>query len=300
MAYYRYTDSNYQRPSMFGGFQFFPPVIKALLIGNVAVFFLTIFVGSFSLRGLGLGDVIMTLFPLHPLGAGFQPWQLFTYLFMHGGLMHLFFNMLALWMFGMELENTWGSKKFLGYYLLCGIGAGISNLLVGPFFGQAGPTVGASGAIYGVLVAFGMMFPDRPIFVYFVLPIRARYFVLFYMVIEVYSGVTGTMDGVAHFAHLGGAAVGAIYMLIDQRRFRIDRLWSRTRDQFVPTERVGKMHTFQPRNISDATYHDVGRSEEGIDQQQIDDILDKISQDGYQSLTEQEKKILFEASKKLN
>src|SRR6202008_2569552 len=146
--------------------------------------------------------------PLYPVGQGFYPWQLFTYMFMHGGLMHLLFNMFALWMFGMELENTWGSRKFMLYYLICGVGAGLSNLFIGPLFGPAGPTVGASGAIYGVLIAFGMMFPDRPIFVYFLLPIRARYFVLIYITLEVYAGITGTADGIAHFAHLGGAAVG--------------------------------------------------------------------------------------------
>ena len=300
MAFYRYSDSNYRRPSFFGGFEFFPPVIKTLLISNVAVFFLTIFLGAIHLREFGLTDIIMSFFPLYPIGAGFQPWQLFTYMFLHGGFMHLFFNMLALWMFGMELENTWGSKKFLGYYLLCGIGAGLSTLFISPLFGVAGPTVGASGAIYGVLIAFGMMYPDRPIFVYFLLPIRARYFVLLYILIEVYSGVTGTSDGVAHFAHLGGAAVGFVYLLFDQRRLRISTLWSTTKDQFVHPERVTKVHSIQHRNISDATYYDVNEHENSVNQQQIDEILDKISQNGYQSLSEKEKKILFEASKKLN
>ena len=170
MSYYRYQNSSYQRPSFFGGFQYFPPVIKTLLISNVAVFFLSNIFSLFRLYDVPLSVFIHAYLPLYPIGEGFHFFQLFTYMFMHGGIMHLLFNMFALWMFGMELENTWGSKKFLYYYMLCGVGAGISNLLVSPLFGVSAPTVGASGAVYGILLAFGMMFPDRPIFVYFLLP----------------------------------------------------------------------------------------------------------------------------------
>ena len=112
-------------------------------------------------------------------------------MFLHGGFWHLFLNMLALWMFGVELEYTWGSRRFLIYYLLCGLGAGIVNLLVAPLLGQAAPTVGASGAIFGVLIAFGMLFPDRPIYLYLLLPVRAKYFVLGYIALELFYGVTG-------------------------------------------------------------------------------------------------------------
>ena len=180
MSYYRYTNSSshYERPSLFGGFRFFPPVIRFLLVANIGMFLVTGFFGLFQLGGVSLGRILAEILPLYPLGEGFRVWQLVTYMFMHGGLMHLLFNMFALWMFGMELENVWGPRRFLIYYLVCGLGAAFSNLLVAPLFGQAGPTVGASGAIYGVLIAFGMMFPDRPIFVYFLFPIRARYFVL--------------------------------------------------------------------------------------------------------------------------
>lgn len=297
MSYFRTTNSNYQRPSWFGGFEFFPPVIKALLISNVAVYLSASFFSLFRIGSFSLAAVIGAVFPLYPLGEGFQIWQLFTYMFMHGGLMHLLFNMIALWMFGMELENVWGSKKFLIYYLTCGVGAGLSNLLIAPLFAAAGPTVGASGAIYGVLIAFGMMFPDRPIFIYFLLPIQARYFVLLYIVLEVYAGVMGTSDGIAHFAHLGGAAVGFLFLVVDLRRAPFAKLWSQTRDHFAPTERVNR---YSYHNVSNAKYHDVDDREERVNQQQIDEILDKISQNGYQSLTEEEKKILFDASKRLN
>src|SRR5258706_14817270 len=121
MSYYRYSNASYLRPSFFGGFQFFPPVIKYLLISNVAVFLLATVFGDVTFHSISFGSVIAQIFFLYPLGGGFQIWQLVTYMFMHGGFMHLLFNMFALWMFGMELENTWGSKKFLVYYLVCGL-----------------------------------------------------------------------------------------------------------------------------------------------------------------------------------
>jgi membrane associated rhomboid family serine protease len=292
---------NYYRPSPFSGFKFFPPVIKALLVGNVVIYLLASFFGLFSIHGQPLIAYIELIFALFPLGDGFHIWQLFTYMFMHGGFMHLLFNMFALWMFGMELENTWGSKKFLLYYLMCGIGAGLSNLFIAPLFAAAGPTVGASGAIYGVLIAFGMMFPDRPIFIYFLLPIRARYFVLLYILLEVYSGITGTSDGIAHFAHLGGAAVGFAYLMLERKGFSFDRFFPRKQ----PLRYVsgGKEYDYAPSdrtNVSDASYFDIHDNGKSVDQARVDEILDKISQYGYQSLSEEEKKILFDASKKLN
>ena len=300
MSYYRYSSSSYYRPSLFGGFKFFPPVIKALLISNVAVFFLLSFFGLFRLNGIPLAEFIYVFLPLYPIDAGFQIWQLFTYMFMHGGFMHLLFNMFALWMFGMELENQWGSKKFFLYYMMCGIGAGLSNLFIAPLFAQAGPTVGASGAIYGVLVAFGILFPDRPIFVYFLLPIRARYFVLLYILLEIYAGVTGTSDGVAHFAHLGGAAVGVFYLLMERNGFSFERFFPRKKLRYVSSGKEYEYASSDRWNVSDASYFDIHNDEEKINQVRVDEILDKINQNGYQSLTEDEKKILFEASKKLN
>ena len=302
MSYYRYQNSSYQynKPSLFGGFQFFPPVIKYLLVSNIAIYLLAGFFSTFSFQGIGVDVIVRAILYLFPLGHGFEPWQLVTYMFMHGGLMHLAFNMFALWMFGMELENDWGSKKFLGYYLLCGVGAGISNLLLGPLFGQVGPTVGASGAIYGVLIAFGMMYPDRPIFVYFLLPIRARYFVMIYIAFELYNGVTGTTDGIAHFAHLGGAAVGFVYLLIDGGLIPVHRFFDRTKERFVTHEHAGGYSASGHEETTDAKFYDIHDNDNHVNQERIDEILDKISQNGYQSLTEEEKRILFDASKKLN
>ncbi|TAK62552.1 MAG: rhomboid family intramembrane serine protease [Bacteroidetes bacterium] len=301
MSYYRYSNSSYYRPSFFGGFSFFPPVIKALLISNVSLYLLAMFFGMFQFNGFPLEYFINYIFALYPFGKGFQVWQLVTYMFMHGGLFHLLFNMLALWMFGMELENTWGSRKFLLYYLICGLGAGVTHLIVSPLFGVSGPTVGASGAIYGVLLAYGILFPERPIFVYFLLPIRAKYFVLLYIGFELFSGITGTQDGIAHFAHLGGAAVGLIMLMIDRQGFRFGQMFSKSRLRYVQPEYYQKTPTVSGReDISDATYYDIRNDEERATQQRLDEILDKINQSGYQSLTYEEKQFLFEASKRLN
>jgi membrane associated rhomboid family serine protease len=312
MAYTRgtwadqYGSSRYYRPSLFGGFSFFPPVIKALLIANVGVFLFFLLFGAVHIQGVSIAYLLDSLFALFPLGSNFYPWQLFTYLFIHGGFLHLFFNMFALWMFGMEVENTWGSKKFLTYYLICGVGAGLSNLFIAPLFGSTGPTVGASGAIYGVLLAFGLMFPNRYIFLFpFFVPIKSKYFVAGYILLEVFSGVTGTSDGVAHFAHLGGAAVGYIYMLIDAHRLPFEGVFSHVASAL--SSGIGR-RTMPPsrmyRDVTDAQFTDVHeprtKSEQDINQEKIDAILDKISVSGYQSLTDEEKRMLFDASKKMN
>jgi len=297
-----YNSGNYYRPSPLGGFSFFPPVIKSLLISNVAVFLGMMFLGNFHLGDNYLGEYFYHYFALLPIGAGFLPWQLFSYMFIHAGFTHLLFNMLALWMFGMELENTMGSRKFLLFYILCGLGGGLLNLLVAPLFTTVGPTVGASGAIYGVLLAFGMMFPDRLIFIYFFIPIKAKYFVILYMALEIIS--VGSTDGIAHFAHLGGALVGFVFLLSDGYQFgsgigRATNIFSSTFSR-RPESRSGSDYT----NVSDAKIFDIREhrhtSEEIELQKRIDEILDKISKDGYQSLTQEEKKLLFEASKKLN
>lgn len=304
MRFKRPQYNTYYRPSFFGGFSFFPPVIKTLLITNTAIWLGTEFIGNFRMGDLSLGYVVTRLFALFPLGQGFYFWQLFTYMFLHGGFAHIFFNMLALWMFGMELENVWGSKKFLTYYLICGVGAGLSNLLIAPLFTTTGPTIGASGAIYGVLLAYGILFPDRLIFIYFLIPIKAKYFVIFYMILEFVS--VGSMDGIAHFAHLGGAFVGFLYLVADgYDLFRRRSTWQQSVGGWTASRQRPPRRAIEYDNVSDAKVYDINdynaqKKEAGITQKQIDDILDKISRGGYQSLSDDEKKILFEASKKLN
>ena len=152
---------NEYRPRL-GGFSFFPPVIKNILLITVGMFVVQLFVESgIEFNGRPLYYYFVEYLYLQPIGHGFMPWQLVTYMFLHGGFGHIFWNMLLLWMFGMELENTWGSKKFLTMYLGAGIAAGLANLFIAPLFSSVGPTIGASGGVYAVLVAFAMMFPDR-------------------------------------------------------------------------------------------------------------------------------------------
>jgi membrane associated rhomboid family serine protease len=307
MSYYRSTyggGGRYYRPSFFGGFSFFPPVIKALLISNTVIWLLTDFF-PFSINGVPVNSFITRFFALWPWGTEFWPWQLLTYMFLHGGFGHLFFNMLALWMFGMELENLWGSRRFLIYYLTCGLGAGVANLIVPAMIGTGAPTVGASGAVFGVLVAFGMLFPDRPIYIYFLLPIKAKFFVAAYIALELFYGVYGMQSGVAHFAHLGGAAVGFVLTIMMQRGYTFSDLWDRIRGE--PRQPYGWRRTGRPADdeILDAKFFDIKTGhpldrENGIDQEVIDAILDKINTSGYQSLTEEEKRILNEASKKIH
>ena len=212
-----YNQNNYYRPSMFGGFQFFPPMIKMLLISNTAVFVLMWFFGAFHIGEISVSYELTKLLGLMPWGHGFLPWQLITYQFVHADFWHLFFNMVfGLWMFGMEVEHVWGPKKFLIYYLSCGVAAGLSQLILSPIFEPAlGPTVGASGAIYGVMIAFAAMFPDRYIFLYFLIPVKVKYFVIILIVFGVMS--VGGQGNVAYLAHLGGAVAGYLYILYDRR-----------------------------------------------------------------------------------
>jgi membrane associated rhomboid family serine protease len=304
MSSYGQGGGPFYRPNLFGGLTFFPPVIKALLISNIAIWLvLDVLLVPFTVGGVPIFAVFSEYLALWPIGTNFWPWQLLTYMFMHGGFWHLFFNMLALWMFGMELENTWGSRKFLLYYLVCGVGAGLTNLLVAPLIGQSAPTVGASGAVFGVLIAFGMLFPDRPIYLYFLLPVKAKYFIAIYIGLELFYGVTGTSDGVAHFAHLGGAAVGFLYLLSDMNLIPVRSWWTAIRGQ-----RAGLWQgpsVTSKTEVREAKFYDIqtGRpmpDNPEVNQEVIDAILDKISKGGYQSLTDKEKKILFEASKKIN
>ncbi len=148
---------------------------------------------------------------LWPLDSGyFQPWQPLTYGFLHGSFNHLFFNMFAIWMFGAPLEQAWGSQKFSTYFMVCIIGAAAIQVLVQQFEGGLYPTIGASGGVFGLLLAYGAMWPNNRMFLIFVpVPIKAKWFVLIYGGVELVFGVTKTMPGIAHFAHLGGMVFGA-------------------------------------------------------------------------------------------
>jgi membrane associated rhomboid family serine protease len=181
-----------------------PPVTRNLLLVNVVVF---------VIDQLLLNGLLSHWFALFPLGGGFMPWQMVSYSFLHGSMTHLFFNMLGLWMFGAELERVWGQKRFLQFYAASVLAAAGMQLIVNMLLGSPYPTVGASGGLFGLLLAFGMMFPNRTIMPLFPpIPMKAKTFVAVYGGLELVLGVTGTQSGVAHFAHLGGMLGG--YLMI--------------------------------------------------------------------------------------
>lgn len=212
-----------------GGFRVLPVVVKHLLIINVLLFLATFTLNRFHID-------LTNILGLHFFKASdFRLYQLVTYMFMHGNFEHLFFNMFSLWMFGSTLENIWGSKRFLLFYMVCGLGAGLcqeavqyieyttslANYTTVNMGGRVIPmsaylnmmnTVGASGAIYGLLLAFGMMFPNEYIYLYFLVPIRTKWFIIAMVVIELVSGFYGG-GNIAHFAHLGGMLFGLIMIL---------------------------------------------------------------------------------------
>ncbi len=223
-----------------GSFQMIPPVIKNLLIINVLVFL------AQQAFGQETEYHMLNLFALHDFHSPlFKPYQVITYMFLHGGWDHIFFNMFALWMFGAILENYWGARRFLTFYLVCGIGAALCNMAV-VYYENAqliqqlnsaadvsqeqieyisgavnSPTLGASGAIFGCLAAFGYLFPNSLIYLYFFVPIKAKWMVLGYAALELFSGFRNSAgDNVAHWAHLGGGLVGLLLVMYWNRNNR--------------------------------------------------------------------------------
>ncbi|MBN1886218.1 MAG: rhomboid family intramembrane serine protease [Candidatus Krumholzibacteriota bacterium] len=200
-------------------------------------------------------------------------WQVVTYMFLHGGFFHLALNMFIIYMFGRQLEAVWGNARFLRYYLLCGLGAAAASFL----FSYRTTVIGASGAGYGILLAYAVLFPYNEIYVWGLFPVRARTFVIVIAGIEFLNGITGG-DGIAHFAHLGGMAAGLLVLRGDHRSFRLwnrlGRLWRR-----IPIS-----VRFGDESPPDGAAND--------DAAKVDSILDKISEKGWENLTETERRIL--------
>ena len=195
-----------------GGYGAFPPVVKNLLIINGLVF----------LAQLAVSLPLIEWFALWPLGTRFQVYQLATYSFLHGGVSHILFNMFALWMFGAQIENTWGSRRFTIYYFACVIGAGFVQLAANYFSGASWPTIGASGGVFGILLAFGMMFPEQRIMLLFPpIPMKAKYFVIGYGLLELFFATTHLQPRVANLAHLGGMAAGFLMIMYWRGRLPI-------------------------------------------------------------------------------
>jgi membrane associated rhomboid family serine protease len=289
-----------------------------LLISNVVIF---------VLQELAKVDLVAT-FGLHFfLADNFQVHQLFTYMFLHANLSHLFFNMFALWMFGRLIESTLGMKHFLIYYLVCGVGAGLCQEIfqygeyyiegfaefdrvrtpegiypMGEFLNYW-RTVGASGAVYGILLAFGFIYPNQRIMLLIPpIPMKAKYFVIGYAALELYSSFS-VNDNVAHFAHLGGMLFGFILLLRWTRRNNPYSWWERLKQHFTaskksPYNKNPKM-TVNPGGAYEQTQqtqqptHAADMEEK---RRRIDELLDKIKKSGYESLTTEEKNFLFDAS----
>ena len=300
-----------------------PPMTKNLLIVNFLAF-----VATWVLQRSGID--LTSLLGLHFfLASDFRPYQFLTYMILHGGFTHLFFNMFALWMFGGVIERVWGSKKFLFYYIVCGLGAGFIQELVqyADYMIQEIPsyqyvnaggiqmtteayinlwtTIGASGAVYGILLAFGMIFPNERLFIIpFPFPSKAKWWVVGYIAIELFSALSGPGDGVAHMAHLGGMLFGFLLIRYWQKHPDSSQRFGRSKGQeffdnmkrrFDERQRNNQMKAEQTnRRETDEEYNARQRQ----NQEEIDAILDKIRKSGYDSLTKEEKQKLFDQSHK--
>jgi len=301
-----------------------PTMTKNLLIINVLAYLAT---EVFKQRGIDLSSMMGLHFFL---ASDFHVWQFLTYMFLHGGFTHILFNMFALWMFGSVIERVWGPKKFLFYYIVCGLGAGIVQEIVQyvSYMAQGleaydyvavqgmriptdqyinlWTTIGASGAVYGILLAFGMIFPNERIFIFPIpVPIKAKWLIIGYFALELFAAVNSAGDGVAHMAHIGGMVFG--YLLIRHWRNHPDatgqfgrsygqEFFDRLKRQYEDRKRDSRMEAHrtetEARWETDEEYNRRQREE----QEEIDAILDKIRKSGYDSLTKEEKQKLFNKS----
>lgn len=262
-----------------GGTRFGPglplsPVVKQLLLVNAAVFLLSRVVPGVPLEQI---ESLFGFVPADVFGRG-RIWQFATYMFLHGGLFHILFNMLLLWMFGTTVEHRWGSRAFLTYYAVCGLGGAVLTWVMGP--GSTIPMIGASAAALGILLAYTLMYPDQRVLLYFVIPIKMK--VLLWLLVAVdLIGAIGLLKGnTAHFAHLGGLLFGYVYLKQDWRLGAVGRKFRATRARAQLKQRARDAERMSSR------------------QEEIDRILEKISAEGMDSLTERELKILREASRR--
>ena len=306
------------------------PIVKTLLILNASVYVLEMIAGGLTIDMLPFKMWFMKWFALMPINGlpvgynvtfEFYPWQLITYQFMHGDFWHIFMNMFMLWMFGTELEQNWGSRKILSFYLICGIGAGLLHIIMSITLGHIAPAIGASGSIYGLFFGFIMLNPDRrlimfPIFI----PIKAKWIGIGMVIISLIGGLSGG-DGIAHFAHLGGGLMGFLLVKFMPHKFGfdVDEYGFTSQQKKNPVGNIFdrkqkpqsySLHWEEPKKTtshtatSSSSYNSYNLKEiyvdgQRISQEMIDTIIDKISKSGYASLTEQEKYVLTEVSKKI-
>ncbi len=306
-------------------FRNIPIVTKNLLIVNFLAFVAQLILNPSHPEQSVLAD----LGGLHFfMASDFHVHQFITYMFLHGGWTHIFFNMFALWMFGVVVENVWGARRFLFYYILCGVGAGImqelaqyanyaienlaayqyvnigSQQMTTDAYINLWTTIGASGAVYGILLAFGMIFPNERIFIFpLPVPIKAKWFVCGYVAIELFMALSSSGDGVAHTAHLGGMLFGFLMIRYwnkhpnsSMNRSGGQEFFDKLKRNFDRHQSSGttRMHV-EPTDPKDADRQYNVRKK--LNQDEIDAILDKIRKSGYDSLTKEEKQRLFEASR---
>ena len=269
---YQYSSRGFRQDSV-GNPLLLPNGIKLLLIINIAVFVL--------MELSGQKNILFQLFGLVPRAVlqEYRLWQTFTYLFLHGGWIHIIFNMLVLWMFGKDLERDWGKNEFLIFYFVCGIGSGLITVLAN--INSPIVIVGASGSIYGVLVAYGFTYPNRTVYLYGVFPLKVKYVVLGFGVIAFVASLSITQSKVSHITHLAGMIIGIIYILFNFRWKNI-RLWF-TKIRLRSIQNKQNNH----------------KNEEPHIKMQVDKILDKLNDQGWESLTSQEEEFLTRASKRL-
>lgn len=276
------------------GFSFsLSPWVKRLLIANTAVFFLTFIVGQ---------AFLFEWLAFVPARVLTRPWGMFTYMFLHAGFWHLFFNMLMLFFFGPPLEEKWGSREFIKYYLLCGLGGvALSFLFV------SNPIVGASAAVYGVMLAFAMNWPDSPIYIWGIFPVKAKWLVTFLFVVSFFSALSDSGGNVAHFAHLGGFAAGFFYLKSDWRMAnRLERIRKSARQRrFAIVPRREDAQGNGPGRGVQRNREDRARPGKRMRERDeealldaVDRVLDKISESGIGSLTQEERRLLDEVSKR--
>jgi len=249
----------------------FASVVSRLIICNISVFILV-----FLFRPLSLGSYLV-LTPKN-IFSHLMFWQPVSYMFVHYGLFHILINMLMLWFFGKDLENIWGGEKFLQFYLFCGIGAALCSLCIPVYWSSH--VAGASGAIFGVLVAYAVLFPEREMLLFFIFPMKMKYAVLLFIGINLYSAIASSFDGTAYFTHLGGGLFGYFYLKSSKIQSLLAFLsWSEFKENRYKTKII------KENRHKEAT------------QRKVDLILDKIAATGINSLTRQEKLFLEQESR---
>lgn len=268
---YQYQ-SSFSRGNYFGP-RLFTDAIKLVISINFIIFLLQTISGQ--------ERILFELFGIVPKNTFGQLmlWQPFTYLFLHGGIWHVLINMFVLWMFGSELETLWGRQEFLKYYFLTGVGSGLVTVLFS--LNSPVPVVGASGAVYGILLAYGLIFPNRYVYLYFFIPVRVKYFVIVIGALAFFSSLGSSSSGVSHLTHLSGMLIGFGYL---KSNVRLDALKS-----MVMQQKDGIRHRIIKKK----------RRRDDDLRLEVDRMLDRINEVGYDGLSEKEKKFLYEASKKL-